>query len=202
MEFLQREIDSLREAIVSASFVDGEDEDEDDGDRYQVIRRRNYVDDEDDDDVSATVRRLAEDLSADVRRSRLEVATASDESEDGDARTRALDAPSFDPKALGYVKLPTDEAQAEAYDDALRLVDEDIARLRAQSRLADDGDGALRAEPRAAVARDVEEEDYFPRIKYDVSLERDDDDDDCDDEIIRRYLAAYGDDLLGAASSV
>ena len=202
MEFLQREIDSLREAIVSASFVDGEEEDEDDGDRYQVIRRRNYVDDEDDDDVSATVRRLAEDLSADVRRSRLEVATASDESEDGDARTRALDAPSFDPKALGYVKLPTDEAQAEAYDDALRLVDEDIARLRAPSRLADDGDGALRAEPRAAVARDVEEEDYFPRIKYDVSLERDDDDDDGDDEIIQRYLAEYGDDLLGAASSV
>ena len=103
---------------------------------------------------------------------------------------------------MGYVKLPTDEAQAEAYDDALRLVDEDIARLRAPSRLADDGDGALRAEPRAAVARDVEEEDYFPRIKYDVSLERDDDDDDGDDEIIRRYLAEYGDDLLGAASSV
>ena len=52
------------------------------------------------------------------------------------------------------------------------------------------------------VARDVEEEDYFPRIKYDASLERDDDDDDGDDEIIRRYLAKYGDDLLGAASSV
>ena len=86
---------------------------------------------------------------------------------------------------------------------ALRRFQElDLAPPGAVVVAADDGDGALRAEPRATVARDVEEEDYFPRIKYDVSLERDDDDDDGDDEIIRRYLAEYGDDLLGAASSV
>ena len=104
MEALQREIDFIRDKIASISQEDYEydeeenverfdDEDEDDVivvvlDDDELPSRRDVVDD---DDVSDAVRRLADELNADIQRSKFGASDSNVET---------------DPRARGYVRVP------------------------------------------------------------------------------------------------
>jgi len=211
MEMLQKEIDSLRDAIARASEEDArteEDDDEDDEeydepseDEYEVRRIKESDDEEDKVSVSDQVHLLAEDLNKKIMRSR------------GLAEDEGTFRAGFDPAASGYVRVPENEDEAKALADALRDVDEDILRLRRPNELALDRESQLRAQLRAeygdvpqmvaaeAGAKHASDE-YFPKIKFNPDAlidEEEGEGEEDDDDIIRRYVDQYGEDDLLAA---
>ena len=214
MEMLQKEIDSLRDAIARASEEDArmdeddnehdeddEEYDEPSEDEYKVRRIKESDDEEDKVSVSDQVHLLAEDLNKKIMQSR---GVAEDE---GTFRV------GFDPAAAGYVRVPENEDEAKALADALRDVDEDILRLRRPNELALDRESQLRAQLRAeygdvpqmvaaeAGAKHASDE-YFPKIKFnpDALIDEEEGEGEEDgDDIIRRYVGQYGEDDLLAA---
>ena len=197
MEALQREIDFIRDKIASISQEDYEYDEKENVERFDdeddVIRRR-LDDDElpsrravvDDDDVSDAVRRLTDELNADIQRSKFGASDSNVET---------------DPKARGYVRVPSDDVDAAAHEAAIRETDEEISRLLAANALGGEFIRS-RVDGPTPFSADEVEEDHFPRIKYDASLaDQDDaDQDDADaDAIISKYLpsldrAALADD--------
>lgn len=185
MEALQREIDFIRNKIASVSQEDYEYEEEESVERFDdkddVIRRR--LDDGelpsrraiDEDDVSDAVRRLADELNADIQKSRFGSSDAIIED---------------DPRARGYVRLPTDDVNAAAYEEAIREADEEISRLLAPNVLSTEL-AQLRVDIPVAPFTGHDEEDHFPRIKYDASRADEDEDEDevAADAIISKYLS-------------
>ena len=214
MEMLQKEIDSLRDAIARASEEDArmdeddnehdeddEEYDEPSEDEYKVRRIKESDDEEDKVSVSDQVHLLAEDLNKKIMQSR---GVAEDE---GTFRV------GFDPAAAGYVRVPENEDEAKALADALRDVDEDILRLRRPNELALDRESQLRAQLRAEYG-DVPQmvaaeagtkhasDEYFPKIKFnpDALIDEEEGEGEEDgDDIIRRYVGQYGEDDLLAA---
>ena len=207
MEMLQKEIDSLRDAIARASEEDArmdeddEEYDEPSEDEYQVRRIKESDDEEDKVSVSDQVHLLAEDLSKKIMQSR------------GVAEDEGTFRAGFDPAAAGYVRVPENEDEANALADALRDVDEDILRLRRPNELALDRESQLRAQLRAeygdvpqmvaaeAGAKHASDE-YFPKIKFNPDAlidEEEGEGEEDDDDIIRRYVDQYGEDDLLAA---
>ena len=214
MEFLQREIDSLREAIASASRADegyvDDDYDDDEGEEgsyneeeleYAIRRRHDgeLFDDENEYEnfnretevsVSDSVRLLAEEVVDHVRRSKLE---------SGASPAR------FSPEE--------EEEEEEEEGRAARLAfaaetNRAAWKLRRPDELAIDRDSDLRAQLRMEYG-DVRREpldpaeaakEFFPKIKYDASGGDRGADGADDDEIIAKYIAKYGERaLLGAA---
>ena len=106
-----------------------------------------------------------------------------------------------DPRARGYVRVPSDDVDAAAREAAIRETDEEISRLLAANALGGEFIRS-RVDGPTPFSADEVEEDHFPRIKYDASLaDQDDaDQDDADaDAIISKYLpsldrAALADD--------
>ena len=208
MEMLQKEIDSLRDAIARASEEDARMDEEDDEeydepseDEYQVRRIKESDDEEDKVSVSDQVHLLAEDLNKKIMQSR------------GVAEDEGTFRAGFDPAAAGYVRVPENEDEANALADALRDVDEDILRLRRPNELALDRESQLRAQLRAeygdvpqmvaaeAGAKHASDE-YFPKIKFNPDAlidEEEGEGEEDDDDIIRRYVDQYGEDDLLAA---
>lgn len=200
MELLQREIECLRDAIASTSFIEEADDDEDDEEAPEMYRRRSKeklsASDDEDSDIRADVLRLARELELDIERSRALLASEKATMEE------------FDPKSMGYTLLATDERDAELREKTLREADEDlreILRLAAPSQLAVDHESELRAELRAeygelpaVFAREVVPEEHFPRIAFNPDV-AESDDDDSDDAIVQRYIDTYGQDNLLSA---
>jgi len=210
MEMLQKEIDSLRDAIARASEEEArrdEEEEDDDDDKeydelgeaeYEVRRIKESDDEEDNVSVSDQVHLLAEDLNKKIMQSR------------GVAEDESTFRVGFDPAAAGYVRVPDNEAEAEALADALRDIDEDILRLRRPNELALDRESELRAQLRAEygdvpqmVTADADAKNasdkYFPKIKFNPDALIDEEEKEEDDDIIKRYVDQYGEDGLLAA---
>jgi len=209
MEYLQKEIESLRQAIASASVMSDEDyddeydDDDDDDDyeedekdygedelEYEIRRRHDDFDEREEHDdfnqdsepsVSDSVRQLAEEINDHVRRSKLE--------------TQVSATGEFDPKSSNFAPAKTTPLRGDGL------------KLRRPSELAIDDDSALRAELRLEYGDVPHEpydpsevaEEYYPKIKFVDSDGPEQAEEDVDDAIIAKYIAKYGADaLLGA----
>lgn len=211
MEYLQKEIESLRQAIASASVMsddeyddeyDDDNDDYDDGDEedekdysedeleYEIRRRHDDFDEQEERDdfnqdsepsVSDSVRQLAEEINDHVRRSKLE--------------TQVSATGEFDPKSSNFATAQTTSLRGDGL------------KLRRPSELAIDDDSALRAALRLEYGDIPHEpyepsevaEEYYPKIKFVDSDGPEQAEGDVDDAIIAKYIAKYGADaLLGA----